>query len=162
MKKLVFLLCLLLAIATTVHAQTVPGPRVSVAFDPPMSPTCENPTGSFDAWTFTYGVCYKPASVNLGDPFLTGVRVTFTGATTVSSTIPRGQVVRETTAARCLPGPAPCYRINDLPAPAGPSTLTLQFVDGENRAGTASAGLPFTGSSPGVPAMTGARLPTAQ
>lgn len=159
MRRLV-LSAILVLLATVASAQTVPGPRVSLAFDRPMSPTCEQPTGSADAMTFTYGTCYLPTGVTLGSPFITNVRVTFSGATTSSVLVPRGQVILESNATRCAPGPAPCYRINDLPAPVGPSNVTLQFVDAESRSGGASTAIPFSGSQPPVPALTGARTPT--
>lgn len=150
---------LALACASLVQAQTVPGPRATIAFDQPMSPSCESTIPS-NAWGFTYGTCYLPATVVLGSPFLTHVKVTFVGATTISTVIPRAQVTQETTAARCGGGPAPCLRINDIPAPVGASQLRVSLVDGEGREGAASTAIPFTGSSPAVPAAGGLRLIT--
>ena len=82
----------LLALVSSAQAQTVPGPRVNLAFDRPQSASCESATLQ-NAWDFTYGTCYRPAGVNLGDPYIQNVRVTFTGASTVSSLVPRAQVI---------------------------------------------------------------------
>jgi hypothetical protein len=144
------------ASASLAQAQTVPGPRVNLGIDRPTAPTCESTTPT-SAWEHTYGTCYRPTGVNLGDPYLTHVRVTFTGATTVSSLVPRAQVTVETTAGRCGTGTAPCLRISDLAAPAGPTQVTVRFVDGEGREGAASTAIPFTGTAPAVPPATGLR-----
>jgi hypothetical protein len=149
---LAFLLC-----AAPAFAQTVPGPRVNLTFDQPQSASCENPT-LLNAWNFTYGSCYRPAGVNLGDPWITDVRVTFTGAATVTNVVPRAQIVLETAAANCSSAArTPCLRINGLAAPAGPSNVTIAFIDGEDRVGAASTAVPFTGTAPTVPAATGLR-----
>ncbi len=142
--------------ATSARAQTAPGPRVNLAFDQPSSASCESPT-VMNAWNFTYGSCYLPTGVSIGDPWITAVKVTFTGTTTVSSTVPRAQVTLETTAARCGTGAVPCLRINDLAAPTGPTSITVRYVDGTGREGGPSAAVPFTGAAPTVPAATGLR-----
>jgi hypothetical protein len=161
-KKLVLvvmaLILCVLAFAALGQAQTVPGPRVTLAFDVPMGPSCEAPTGSVNQWNLTYGPCYTPAGQNAGDPFIQQVRVSFAGATNVSTLVPRAQVTLETTAARCGSGSVPCLRISDLPAPAGPSNVTLNLIDGEARAGGASTAVPFTGNQPLVPAGAGLRV----
>ncbi len=152
------LLTLLLVLApTAVYAQTVPGPRVSVALDRPQGPSCESGGNLTDAWAMTYGTCYRPTTVAFGSPFLTHIRITFTGATTTSTLIPRAQVVIGSTTAVCGGTSTSCLRINDVPAPVGDSTITVRFVDGEGRDGTASAAIPFTGSGPAIPAATGLR-----
>jgi hypothetical protein len=143
-------------VAAPAAAQTVPGPRVNLLLDQPMLASCESPT-VMNAWNFTYGSCYRPAGVALGDPWISGIRVTFTGATTVSSVIPKSQVTLETTAARCSPGSAPCLRLQDVAAPAGPSNITMRFVFGEGTEGAPTAAIPFTGASPTV-AATGPRI----
>lgn len=160
MKKLVIVITILvlciIAFASLGNAQSAPGPRVNVAFDPPAAlRDCQG--GMTDPWTWAYGSCYLPPGVNLGDPYITTVRVTFAGATTVVSNVPKAQVVRETTTARCPGGATPCLRISDLAAPAGPSNVTLQFVTATGAVGAASAAFPFTGSEPAAPALTGAR-----
>jgi hypothetical protein len=151
--------------ASAAHAQTVAGPRAQITFDQPQAASCENPT-VMNAWNFTYGSCYRPAGVNLGDPFIQQVKVTLAAATTISTLVPRGQVTAETTAARCLTGTstvagsAACLRISDVPVPSGTGTMRLNFVDGEGREGAASAAVPFTASSPAVPAAAGLRVVT--
>lgn len=145
-----------LVVTSAAEAQTVPGPRVNLAFDRPMSASCESATLA-NAWDFAYGGCYRPAGVNLGDPFIQHVKITFAGATTVSSLVPRAQVTVETTAARCGGGTPPCLRVSDLASPVGPSQVTVRFVDGEGREGSASNAIPFTGPAPTVPAATGLR-----
>lgn len=147
----------LLLVAAPAFAQTVPGPRVNLAFDRPQSAACGNPT-VVNAWDFTYGSCYLPAGVNLGDPWITAVKVTFVGTTTVSSTVPRAQVVLETMAARCGTGPTPCLRISDLAAPVGPTQVSIRFVDAEGREGGPSAAVPFSGTAPTVPAAQTLRV----
>jgi hypothetical protein len=148
----------LLALAAPAAAQTVPGPRVNLAFDQPQASSCESPT-VLNAWNFTYGSCYRPAGVNLGDPWISHVRVTFTGTTTVSTLVPRAQITLETTAARCngVVNGGACLRISDLAAPVGNSTVTIRFVTAEGTEGGPSNGLPFVGTSPTVPAATGLR-----
>lgn len=148
-----------IVLAAPAAAQTVPGPRINLAFDPPQAASCESPT-VLNAWNFTYGSCYRPSGVNLGDPWISHVRVTFiTGATTVSSLVPRAQITTETTAARCngVVNGGACLRISDLAAPVGNSTVTIRFVTTEGTEGGPSNGLPFVGTSPTVPAATGLR-----
>lgn len=147
----------MLALASMAQAQTVPGPRVNLTFDHPQASSCESAT-VLNAWDFTYGSCYRPAGVNLGDPWLTQVRVTITGTTTVTNLVPRAQVIVESNAANCSsPAKTPCLRINGLAAPVGPTTVTIAMMDAENRVGVASAGVPFTGTAATVPAATGLR-----
>lgn len=145
-----------LLVTSAAAAQTVPGPRVNLAFDQPQAASCENPT-LINAWNFTYGSCYRPAGVNLGDPWITHVKVTFTGATTVSSLVPRAQITLETTTARCG-GTAPCLRISDLAAPVGIAQMAIRYVDGEGREGGPSNAVPFTGTAPAVPTAATPRI----
>lgn len=156
--RLRYLPLALLLFAAPAFAQTVPGPRVNLLLDDPQLPACDNPA-NLNAWNFIYGSCYRPANVAIGDPWITGVRVTFTGTTTVSSIIPKAQVTRETTATRCAPGTAPCLRLQDVAAVVGSANVTTRFVFGDGTEGGPSNTIPFSGAPPTVTAA-GLRIAT--
>lgn len=157
MRRTVLSLLALALFAVPAYAQ-VPGPRVSIAFNPPANAADCSATQS-DPWGWVYQTaCYLPAGITAGTPWLANVRVTFTGATTVQSLVPRAQVVRETTAARCPGGATPCMRIDNLPAPAGQSNITVAYVTAEGVVGGSSAAVPFTAAPPAAPAASGLRV----
>lgn len=149
-------LTLLLACAGPAVAQTtVPEPRKTILVDDPVDAVPA--LGS--QWLWVYNATAPAPLPNT--PFITLVRITLTptsGTGTRVITVPRAQVVRETTAARCTGGSTPCLRIDDVALPVGAFTVRASLVSGDGLEGGPTPAIPFSGSYPPPAALTGPRI----
>lgn len=154
MKALCFGVMAVLALAAPVAAQTtVPEPRKTIILDDPIGAVAS--LGS--EWLMVYGTG-APAPLP-GQPYLAAVKLTLTptsGTGTRIVTVPRAQVTRETAAALCPGGSAPCLRIPDVPLPVGSFNMRASYVTGADAEGPASSPIPFSGSFP-LPSAPGLR-----